>query len=145
MSSTADVILLASTNRADVLDKALLRPGRFDRHITIDLPTLIERKEILEKHLESVVLEKSGSTYSDRLAQLTPGFSGADLANLVNEAALHAARDLQKTIKQRNLEYAIERVIAGPEKKTKMLSAHERTVVAYHESGVCNESQRARP
>merc|ERR1711971_963260 len=91
MSSTADVILLASTNRADVLDKALLRPGRFDRHITIDLPTLIERKEILEKHLESVVLEKSGSTYSDRLAQLTPGFSGADLANLVNEAALHAA------------------------------------------------------
>jgi len=135
MSSTADVILLASTNRADVLDKALLRPGRFDRHITIDLPTLIERKEILEKHLESVVLEKSGSTYSDRLAQLTPGFSGADLANLVNEAALHAARDLQKTIKQKNLEYAIERVIAGPEKKTKMLSAHERTVVAYHESG----------
>jgi len=135
MSSTADVILLASTNRADVLDKALLRPGRFDRHITIDLPTLIERKEILEKHLENVVLEKSASTYSDRLAQLTPGFSGADLANLVNEAALHAARDLQKTIKQENLEYAIERVIAGPEKKTKMLSAHERTVVAYHESG----------
>merc|ERR1711971_772947 len=135
MSSTADVILLASTNRADVLDKALLRPGRFDRHITIDLPTLIERKEILEKHLEYVVLEKSASTYSDRLAQLTPGFSGADLANLVNEAALHAARDLQKTIKQKNLEYAIERVIAGPEKKTKMLSAHERTVVAYHESG----------
>merc|ERR1711971_1489874 len=135
MSSTADVILLASTNRADVLDKALLRPGRFDRHITIDLPTLIERKEILEKHLENVVLEKSASTYSDRLAQLTPGFSGADLANLVNETALHAARDLQKTIKQENLEYAIERVIAGPEKKTKMLSAHERTVVAYHESG----------
>ena len=135
MSSTADVILLASTNRADVLDKALLRPGRFDRHITIDLPTLIERKEILEKHLETVVLEKSASTYSDRLAQLTPGFSGADLANLVNESALHAARDLQKTIKQENLEYAIERVIAGPEKKTKMLSAHERTVVAYHESG----------
>merc|ERR1719251_660921 len=135
MSSTADVILLASTNRADVLDKALLRPGRFDRHITIDLPTLIERSEIVEKHLETVVLEKSADKYKERLAQLTPGFSGADLANLVNEAALHAARDLQKTIKQENLEYAIERVIAGPEKKTKMLSAHERTVVAYHESG----------
>ena len=135
MGSTSNVILLASTNRAEVLDKALLRPGRFDRHITIDLPTLIERKEIVEKHLESVVLERPASTYSDRLAQLTPGFSGADLANLVNESALHAARDLQKTIKEENLEYAIERVIAGPEKKTKMLSAHERTVVAYHESG----------
>merc|ERR1712045_564054 len=116
-------------------DKALLRPGRFDRHISIDLPTLIERKEIVEKHLETVVLDKKASTYSDRLAQLTPGFSGADLANLVNEAALHAARDLQDKIMQKNLEYAIERVIAGPEKKTKMLSAHERNVVAYHESG----------
>merc|ERR1719480_479595 len=99
MGSTTNVILMASTNRADVLDKALLRPGRFDRHITIDLPTLIERKEIVEKHLEGVVLEKPASTYSARLAQLTPGFSGADLANLVNESALHAARDLQKTIK----------------------------------------------
>merc|ERR1711973_492795 len=111
------------------------RPGRFDRHISIDLPTLIERKEIVEKHLEGVVLEKSPSEYSERLAQLTPGFSGADLANLVNEAALHAARDLQKKVQTNNLEYAIERVIAGPEKKTKVLSPHERTVVAYHESG----------
>merc|ERR1712112_228038 len=84
MSSTSNVILLASTNRADVLDKALLRPGRFDRHITIDLPTLIERSEIVEKHLEGVVLEKSADKYKERLAQLTPGFSGADLANLVN-------------------------------------------------------------
>merc|ERR1719295_219205 len=98
MSSTSNVILLASTNRADVLDKALLRPGRFDRHITIDLPTLIERSEIVEKHLETVVLEKSADKYKERLAQLTPGFSGADLANLVNEAALHAARDLQDKI-----------------------------------------------
>ena len=135
MSSTSNVILLASTNRADVLDKALLRPGRFDRHITIDLPTLIERSEIVEKHLETVVLEKSADKYKERLAQLTPGFSGADLANLVNEAALHAARDLQSKITDKNLEYAIERVIAGPEKKTKMLSSHERSVVAYHESG----------
>jgi len=135
MSSTSNVILLASTNRADVLDNALLRPGRFDRHISIDLPTLIERKEIVEKHLDGVVLEKSPSQYSERLAQLTPGFSGADLANLVNEAALHAARDLQKKVQTHNLEYAIERVIAGPEKKTKVLSPHERKVVAYHESG----------
>merc|ERR1719154_626673 len=135
MSSTADVILLASTNRADVLDKALLRPGRFDRHIPIDLPTVIERKEILEKHLETVVLEHDKTRYSQRLATLTPGFSGADLANLVNEAALHAARDLQEKIKDHNLEYAIERVTAGPEKKTKMISPHEKTVVAYHESG----------
>merc|ERR1719340_163755 len=135
MGSTADVILLASTNRADVLDKALLRPGRFDRHISIDLPTMIERKEILESHMSGVVLEHGADKYSERLATLTPGFSGADLANLVNEAALHAARDLQDKIKEKNLEYAIERVIAGPEKKTKMLSAHERTGVAYHESG----------
>merc|ERR1719330_1045749 len=135
MGSTSNVILMASTNRADVLDKALLRPGRFDRHITIDLPTVIERKEILEKHLESVVFEHDKTRYSERLATLTPGFSGADLANLVNEAALHAARDLQEKIKDHNLEYAIERVTAGPEKKTRMVSPHERTVVAYHESG----------
>jgi len=135
MGTTSNVILLASTNRADVLDKALLRPGRFDRHITIDLPTLPERKDILESHMERVVLEKDKTTYSERLATLTPGFSGADLANLINEAALHAARDLQDKITQKNLEYAIERVIAGPEKKTKMLSAQERNVVAYHESG----------
>merc|ERR1712240_372823 len=135
MTSTSDVIMLASTNRAEVLDKALLRPGWFARHITIDLPTVIERKEILEKHLESVVLEHDKTRYSERLATLTPGFSGADLANLVNEAALHAARDLQDKIKDHNLEYAIERVTAGPEKKTRMVSPHERTVVAYHESG----------
>merc|ERR1719431_914016 len=135
MGSTSNVILMASTNRADVLDKALLRPGRFDRHITIDLPTVIERKEILESHLKRVVLDKDMKEYSQRLASLTPGFSGADLANLVNEAALHAARDLQEKIKDHNLEYAIERVTAGPEKKTRMVSPHERTVVAYHESG----------
>merc|ERR1712112_161733 len=121
MSSTSNVILLASTNRADVLDKALLRPGRFDRHITIDLPTVIERKEILEKHLESVVLEHDKTRYSERLATLTPGFSGADLANLVNEAALHAARLKKTKVHSEDLEYAIERVIAGPEKKTGML------------------------
>jgi len=135
MTTTSNVILLASTNRGDVLDKALLRPGRFDRHITIDLPTVVERKEILEKHLSGVTLEKDVSQYSQRLAMLTPGFSGADLANLVNEAALHAARTLQDSVKTSNLEYAIERVMAGPEKKTSVISPIEKQVVAYHESG----------
>merc|ERR1712241_685939 len=133
--TTSNVILLAGTNRADVLDKALLRPGRFDRHITIDLPTLSERKDILESHMENVVLEKHKTTYSERLATLTPGFSGADIANVVNESALHAARELQTVIKKSNLEYAIERVVAGPEKRTSVLNPQERNVIAYHESG----------
>merc|ERR1719508_253916 len=135
MGSAANVILLASTNRAEVLDKALLRPGRFDRHISIDLPTVSERKDIFEKHLSSVVLADDKSKYSERLATLTPGFSGADIANVVNEAALHAARELQEKIESRNLEYAIERVVAGPEKKTSVISPQEKRIVAYHESG----------
>merc|ERR1712142_643463 len=135
MGSATNVILLASTNRAEVLDKALLRPGRFDRHISIDLPTLIERKEIFEAHLSTVVLEDDKTTYSQRLSTLTPGFSGADIANVVNEAALHAARELQDKIKKSDLEYAIERVIAGPEKRTSILNPHEKNIVAYHESG----------
>lgn len=155
IASKEGVIMLASTNRSDVLDKALLRPGRFDRHIEIDFPTLIERKEILEQHMKGVVLDKDGSAFSERLATLTPGFSGADLANLINEAALHAARMNQDKVTQVNLEYgkdahfdvkvtqprlfshftAIERVIAGPEKKTRVLNPGERNIVAYHESG----------
>jgi len=135
MGTKENVILLASTNRADVLDKALLRPGRFDRHISIDLPTVSERKDIFEKHLSSVVLADDKSKYSERLATLTPGFSGADIANVVNEAALHAARELQEKIESRNLEYAIERVVAGPEKKTSVISPQEKRIVAYHESG----------
>merc|ERR1712240_545100 len=102
---------------------------------TIDLPTMIERQEILEKHLSRVVLEEDLKSYSPRLATLTPGFSGADLANLVNEAALHAAREAQDKIKLENLEYAHERVTAGPEKKTTVLNPNDRQVVAYHESG----------
>jgi len=135
MGSTSNVILLASTNRADVLDKALLRPGRFDRHITIDLPSVEERKEILEKHMSRIVLEQDKSKHSPRLATLTPGFSGADLANLVNEAALHAARTLKEKVQTADLEYAIERVTAGPEKKSSVISPMEKKVVAYHESG----------
>ncbi|GIY44777.1 paraplegin [Caerostris extrusa] len=113
MATKEGVIMLASTNRADVLDKALLRPGRFDRHILIDFPTLQERKEIFEQHLKSIVLELSPEKHSDRLASLTPGFSGADIANVCNEAALYAARNKKKKISSSDLEYAVERVVGG--------------------------------
>ncbi len=93
MGQREGVIMLASTNRADILDKALLRPGRFDRHILIDYPTLEERRDIFMQHLKSIKLELPPSEYALRLAQLTPGFTGADIANVVNEAALHAARE----------------------------------------------------
>lgn len=113
MASKHGVLMLASTNREDILDKALLRPGRFDRHILIDFPTLEERREIFERHLASVVLESEPSTYSSRLAILTPGFSGADIANVCNEAALHAARSMQKKVRREDLEYAVERVVGN--------------------------------
>ncbi|XP_047931014.2 mitochondrial inner membrane m-AAA protease component paraplegin [Anser cygnoides] len=133
---TADhVIVLASTNRADVLDSALMRPGRLDRHIFIDLPTLQERREIFEQHLKGLKLIQDASFYSQHLAELTPGFSGADIANICNEAALHAAREGHKSIDTFNFEYAVERVIAGTAKRSKILSPEERKVVAFHESG----------
>lgn len=135
MASKAGVLMLASTNRADVLDKALLRPGRFDRHILIDVPNMQERREIFEKHLSGIKLEEAPSKYSKRLATLTPGFSGADIANVCNEAALHAARTSQKVVKQHNLEYAVERLVGGTEKRTSSLSQAERRTVAYHEAG----------
>jgi spastic paraplegia protein 7 len=135
ISSKEGVIMLASTNRSDVLDKALLRPGRFDRHIVIDVPTLEERREILQLHMKGVQLDEDATGYAPRLASLTPGFSGADLANVINEAALHAARMGHKKVSRSNFEYAIERVIAGPEKKTNVLRPAEKRVVAYHESG----------
>jgi spastic paraplegia protein 7 len=111
MASKESVVMLASTNRADILDKALLRPGRFDRHILIDFPDLIERKQIFELHLKSIALEDVPDFYSKRLAHLTPGFSGADIANVCNEAALHAARSKQKHVNRENLEYAVERLV----------------------------------
>ncbi|KAH8281321.1 hypothetical protein KR018_009616 [Drosophila ironensis] len=135
MATKEGVLMLASTNRADILDKALLRPGRFDRHILIDLPTLQERKEIFEKHLSSVKLEQKPEMFSQRLARLTPGFSGADIANVCNEAALHAARHTQKEVSSKNLEYAVERLVGGTEKRSHALSLAERKVIAYHESG----------
>uniref|UniRef100_A0A182P7N0 AAA+ ATPase domain-containing protein n=1 Tax=Anopheles epiroticus TaxID=199890 RepID=A0A182P7N0_9DIPT len=135
MASKEGVLMLASTNRADILDKALLRPGRFDRHILIDLPNLAERKEIFEKHLSGIALEHPPATYSSRLATLTPGFSGADIANVCNEAALHAARTNQRMVRTSNLEYAVERLVGGTEKRSHALSPTERRVIAFHESG----------
>lgn len=135
MATKEGVIMLASTNRAEVLDKALLRPGRFDRHILIDLPTLEERREIFEQHLQPILLKLPPSAYSFRLAQLTPRFSGADIANVCNEAALHAARNKEKVVDFHNLEYAVERVVGGTEKRTQVMTAEEKRVVAYHESG----------
>ncbi|XP_072527587.1 mitochondrial inner membrane m-AAA protease component paraplegin isoform X2 [Salminus brasiliensis] len=135
MGTTDHVIVLASTNRADILDNALMRPGRLDRHIFIDLPTLQERKEIFEQHLKILKLTQPAGFYSLRLAELTPGFSGADIANICNEAALHAAREGYKSIDTFNFEYAVERVIAGSVKKSKILSKEEQRVVAFHESG----------
>uniref|UniRef100_A0AAR2JY19 Mitochondrial inner membrane m-AAA protease component paraplegin n=1 Tax=Pygocentrus nattereri TaxID=42514 RepID=A0AAR2JY19_PYGNA len=134
MGTTDHVIVLASTNRADILDNALMRPGRLDRHIFIDLPTLQERKEIFEQHLKNLKLSQPADFYSLRLAELTPGFSGADIANICNEAALHAAREGHKSIDTFNFEYAVERVIAGSA-KSKILSKEEQRVVAFHESG----------
>ncbi|XP_026331849.1 paraplegin [Hyposmocoma kahamanoa] len=135
MKSREGVIVLASTNRADVLDKALLRPGRFDRHILIDLPTLQEREEIFEKHLNSIVIEDLPNYYIKRMAYLTPGFSGADIANVCNEAALHAARHKKSIVTAADLEYAVERVVGGTEKKSHAMSPAEKKIVAYHESG----------
>ncbi|XP_036896039.1 paraplegin isoform X2 [Sturnira hondurensis] len=135
MGTTDHVIVLASTNRADILDNALLRPGRLDRHVFIDLPTLQERREIFEQHLKSLKLTQASSFYSQRLAELTPGFSGADIANICNEAALHAAREGHTSVHTFNFEYAVERVIAGTAKRSKILSKEEQKVVAFHESG----------
>lgn len=135
MASKEGVLMLASTNRADVLDKALLRPGRFDRHILIDLPNLQERKEIFEKHLSALKLEEAPTKYSKRLATLTPGFSGADIANVCNESALHAARTSQKVVKAVDLEYAVERLVGGTEKRSSSLTQTDRRTVAYHEAG----------
>jgi len=128
-----NIILIAATNRPDILDPALLRPGRFDRQIVVDRPDRIGRKRILEVHTKGKPLDPAIEL--DTLAAGTPGFTGADLANLVNEAALLAARRGKKTIGDEELEEGIMRVIAGPEKKTRLLSEHERKITAYHEMG----------
>lgn len=129
----ATVIVLAATNRPDILDPALLRPGRFDRQIVVDKPDLKGRRDILDIHLKGKKISE-GIDF-DIIARRTPGFTGADLANLVNEAALLAARKDKKEVSMVELEEAIERVIAGPERKSRLISAKEKEIVAYHEVG----------
>ncbi len=132
-SSQKGVIIIAATNRPDVLDYALLRPGRFDRHITVDRPDLIGREAILKVHAKNVKIAPNGNLKT--IAKRTPGFSGADLANVINEAALLAARRDKKFVEMGELEESIERVIAGPERKSRVISDEEKRIVAYHESG----------
>jgi len=127
------VIIMAATNRPEVLDQALLRAGRFDRQITVAAPDLIGRRQILRIHSKNVVLAPDFDM--ERAARITPGFSGADLANIINEAALLAARRNAKDVTMNDFEAAIERVIAGLEKKSRVMNETERTTVAYHESG----------
>ena len=127
------VIIIAATNRPDILDPALLRPGRFDRRITVDLPDVVGREAILKVHARTRPLD--ASVELSILARRTPGFTGADLENLINEAALLAARKSLSVITMEQLEEAIDRVIAGPEKKSRLRSAEESRLVAYHESG----------
>ena len=128
-----NIILIAATNRPDILDPALLRPGRFDRQIVVDRPDRNGRRRILEVHTKGKPLAPEIDL--DTLAAGTPGFTGADLANLVNEAALLAARRGKKLVEMVELEEGVMRVIAGPEKRTRLLSEHERKVTAYHEMG----------
>lgn len=127
------IIVMAATNRADVLDKALLRPGRFDKKVVVDRPDAQGRKEILKIHFRGKKI--SPDMDLDILAKITPGFVGADLENLVNEAALLAARSGKKYITMKDCEEAVERVLAGPERKTRILTDQEKEVVAYHELG----------
>lgn len=133
--TTAGVVVLAGTNRPDILDKALLRPGRFDRQITIDKPDIKGRDQIFQIYLKKLKLDREPSYYSQRLAALTPGFAGADIANVCNEAALMAARAESSLITITHFEAAIDRVIGGLEKKNRVISKLERRTVAYHESG----------
>jgi cell division protease FtsH len=128
-----NIILIAATNRPDILDPALLRPGRFDRQIVVDRPDRLGRRKILEVHTRGKPLAREIDV--DALAGQTPGFTGADLSNLVNEAALLAARNGKREITQIELEEGIMRVIAGPEKKTRVMSDKERRITAYHEMG----------
>jgi cell division protease FtsH len=127
------IIILAATNRPDILDPALLRPGRFDRQIIVSQPDLKGRREIIKVHIRGKKLDDDVDI--DVLARRTPGFTGADLANMVNEGALLAARQERKRVSMKDLEDAVERVIAGPEKKSRMMSENEKRLVSYHEAG----------
>ncbi|MGD1820683.1 MAG: ATP-dependent zinc metalloprotease FtsH [Pleomorphochaeta sp.] len=131
--SVSNVIVMAATNRPDVLDQALLRPGRFDRQVVVDLPDIKEREAILEIHCKKVRLESDVDL--NRIARATPGSSGADLANMINEAALFAARENKETVSMNNIEEARDKVLLGVAKKSKVMSADDKRATAYHEAG----------
>ncbi|HKL39971.1 MAG TPA: ATP-dependent zinc metalloprotease FtsH [Cryomorphaceae bacterium] len=131
--TNSGVIILAATNRADVLDRALMRAGRFDRQIYVDMPDLNERKEIFAVHLKPIKVDKNIDI--DFLAKQTPGFSGADIANICNEAALIAARKKQNEVQKQDFLDAVDRIIGGLEKKNKIITKKEKEVIAYHEAG----------
>ncbi|MDQ3046177.1 MAG: ATP-dependent zinc metalloprotease FtsH [Bacteroidota bacterium] len=136
--TNSGVIILAATNRADILDRALMRAGRFDRQIYVDMPDLNERKDIFKVHLKPLKLDDTVDV--DFLAKQTPGFSGADIANICNEAALIAARHDKKMIGKQDFLDAVDRIIGGLEKKNKIISVHEKKVIAYHEAGHASTS-----
>lgn len=128
-----NTIVIAATNRPDILDPALLRPGRFDRRVVLDLPDINEREKILKIHAKNKRLVENVNLR--HIAERTPGFSGADLANLINEAAILAARKNEKIISQQHLIDSIEKVLLGPERKSHILSREEKKIAAYHEAG----------
>ena len=132
-STDKGVILMAATNRPDILDKALMRPGRFDRQIGIDPPDLNGREAIFKVHLNNIKI--SPSVKPEALAEMTPGFAGADIANICNEAALVAARRNKSNVEMDDFNYALDRVIGGLEKKNKIISPKEKEIIAYHEAG----------
>ena len=136
-SSNEHIVVLAGTNRPDVLDPALMRPGRFDRHIAIDRPDISGRQQIFKVHLGPITIDPAITMdrIAEKLALLTPGFSGADIANVCNEAALRAARRGGESVTEADFDGAIERVIAGLERKSRVLGPDEKTTVAYHEAG----------
>ncbi|RMG08238.1 MAG: ATP-dependent zinc metalloprotease FtsH [Acidobacteria bacterium] len=132
-AANSGVIVLAATNRADILDKALLRPGRFDRHIYIEMPDIKDREEIFKVHLKRIKIDKTVNV--EFLAKQTPGFSGADIANICNEAALIAARKGKKSVSKEDFLDAVDRVIAGLEMKNRIITPEEKRIIAFHEAG----------
>ncbi|OQV25375.1 AFG3-like protein 2 [Hypsibius exemplaris] len=134
-NTTSGIVVMAATNRVDILDKALLRPGRFDRQIFVPAPDIKGRASIFRVHLRGLKTNLNIDDLARKMASLTPGFTGADIANICNEAALIAARDSEVTISLKHFEQAIERVIAGMEKKSQVLQPEEKKIVAYHEAG----------
>ncbi|MBQ4370697.1 MAG: AAA family ATPase, partial [Oscillospiraceae bacterium] len=127
------VVILAATNRPESLDKALLRPGRFDRRIRVELPDLAGREAILKVHAKKIRMDESVDLMA--IARVTPGASGADLANIINESALNAVREGKKIVSQKNLEDSVETIIAGQERKSAVISKKEKEIIAYHEVG----------